>query len=300
VVFRYGRECVKQQNRMMIEAACSIGKRSQARGVLLYGDMIDDYEALAKIGQEKKVELILAIQNSASFEEASLVFKKVLKIPEVPVGRINQVKMAILQGLAKGLLKEGDKWVCLSGIPQSRVLDSLLVLELGVKFEIITSSDLPVLSEIVLPEVFNVILTLALELSIEGKEGRKPVGTIFVLGRHEEVLKFSHPMVINPFQGYPEEDRNILDPRLKETLKEFSSIDGAFIVREDGVILAAGRHLDAAAENIEIPLGLGSRHRAAAGITSLTGALAIVVSEGTGGVRIFHHGKIFMEIEKGE
>ena len=300
MVFRHGRECVKQQNRMMIEAACSIGKRSQARGVLLYGDMIDDYEALAKIGQEKKVELILAIQNSASFEEASLVFKKVLKIPEVPVGRINQVKMAILQGLAKGLLKEGDKWVCLSGIPQSRVLDSLLVLELGVKFEIITSSDLPVLSEIVLPEVFNVILTLALELSIEGKEGRKPVGTIFVLGRHEEVLKFSHPMVINPFQGYPEEDRNILDPRLKETLKEFSSIDGAFIVREDGVILAAGRHLDAAAENIEIPLGLGSRHRAAAGITSLTGALAIVVSEGTGGVRIFHHGKIFMEIEKGE
>jgi diadenylate cyclase len=291
---------VKQQNRMMIEAACSISKRSQAKGVLLYGDMIDDYEALAKIGQEKKVELILAIQNSAFFQEASLVFKKVLRIPDVPVGRINQIKMAILQGLAKGLFKEGDKWVCLSGISQSKVLDNLLILELGVKFEIITSSDLPVLSEIVLPEVFNTILTLALELSTEGKEGRKPVGTIFVLGRHEEVLKFSHPMVINPFQGYPEEDRNILDPRLKETLKEFSSIDGAFIVREDGVILAAGRHLDAAAENIEIPLGLGSRHRAAAGITSLTGALAIVVSEGTGGVRIFHHGKIFMELEKGE
>src|SRR5512139_2262248 len=285
---------------MMIESACSISKRSQAKGVLLYGDMIDDYEAIANIGKEKKVELILTIQDSASFQEASLVFKKVLRIPDVPVGRINQIKMAILQGLAKGLFKEGDKWVCLSGIPQSKLLDNLLILELGVRFEIITSSDLPVLSEIVLPEVFNTILTLALELSTEGKEGRKPVGTIFVLGRHEEVLKFSHPMVINPFQGYPEEDRNILDPHLKETLKEFSSIDGAFIVREDGVIMAAGRHLDAAAENIQIPLGLGSRHRAAAGITSLTEALAIVISEETGGVRIFHHGKIFMEIEKGE
>jgi len=107
-------------------------------------------------------------------------------------------------------------------------------------------------------------------------------------------------MVINPFQGYPEEERNILDPRLRETVKEFSSIDGAFIFREDGIILAAGRHLDASGENIEIPLGLGSRHRAAAGITSLTDALAIVISEGTGGVRIFHRGKIFMEIEKGE
>jgi len=63
---------------------------------------------------------------------------------------------------------------------------------------------------------------------------------------------------------------------------------------------AAGRHLDASGDTTEIPLGLGSRHRAAAGITRLTDALAIVISEGTGSVRIFHHGKIFMEIEKGE
>ncbi|MBM4347638.1 MAG: hypothetical protein FJ107_05835, partial [Deltaproteobacteria bacterium] len=207
---------------------------------------------------------------------------------------------AIIQALSKGLVQKGDKWVCLSGMPQSKVLDNLLILEFGKEFELLSSSDLPVISEIVPPEVFETVLSLALEISAEGKEGRKSVGTIFVLGRHDEVLKFSHPMVINPFQGYPEEERNILDHRLKQTVKEFSSIDGAFIFREDGVILAAGRHLDASGENIEIPLGLGSRHRAAAGITRLTDALAIVVSEETGGVRIFHHGKIFMEIEKGE
>jgi DNA integrity scanning protein DisA with diadenylate cyclase activity len=210
------------------------------------------------------------------------------------------MKMTIIQAISEGLVKKGDKWICLSGIPQTKVLDSLFILEFGKEFEIISSSDLPVISEIVRPEVFETVLSLALGISIEGKEGRKPLGTIFVLGRHEDVLKYSHPMVINPFQGYPEEERNILDPRLKETVKEFSSIDGAFIFREDGVILAAGRHLDASGESIEIPLGLGSRHRAAAGITSLTDALAIVVSEETGGVRIFHHGKIFMEIEKGE
>ena len=291
---------MKQQNRMIIETACSISKKTQSKGVLLYGDMIEDYEGLAKIGQEKKVDLMLAIKDPSSLQEAIRVFKKVVRIPDVPLGRTNQIKMAVLQGLSKGFFKQGDKWVCLSGIPQSKVLDNLLILEFGSEFEIIASSDLPVLSEIVLPEVFDTILTLSLELSTEGKEGRKPVGTIFVLGKHEDVLKFSHPMVINPFQGYPEEERNILDPRLKETVKEFSSIDGAFIIREDGVILAAGRHLDASGENVEIPLGLGSRHRAAAGITSLTEALAIVISEGTGSVRIFHHGKIFTEIEKGE
>ena len=291
---------MKQQNRIMVETACTIAKKTRSQGVLLYADMFEDYEALAKIGQEKQTELILACQNDASFTDANSAFKKVLRIPDVPLGRINQIKMAVIQALSKGLVKKGDKWVCLSGIPQSKSLDNLLILEFGKEFEIISSSDLPVLFEIVMPEVFETVLNLALELSSEGKEGRKPIGTIFVLGRHEEVFKFSHPMVINPFQGYPEEERNILDPRLRETVKEFSSIDGAFIFREDGIILAAGRHLDASGENIEIPLGLGSRHRAAAGITRLTDALAIVISEGTGGVRIFHHGKIFMEIEKGE
>ena len=291
---------MKQQNRMMLETACAIAKKTLSKGVLIYADLIEDYEILAKIGQEKQVDLILAIKDEASFQEAISIFKKVLRIPNIPLGRINQIKIAIIQALSKGIVKKGDKWVCLSGIPQSKVLDNLLILEFGKEFELIASSDLPVLSEIVMPEVFDTLLNLALEISLEGKEGRKPVGTIFVMGKHEDVLKFSHPMVINPFQGYPEEERNILDPRLKETVKEFSSIDGAFIFREDGVILAAGRHLDATGESVEIPLGLGSRHRAAAGITSLTDALAIVVSEETGGVRIFHHGKIFTEIEKGE
>lgn len=284
----------------MVEMACTAVKKTKSKGVLLCADLIEDYEALAKIGQEKTVDLILAIKDETSFQEACSIFDKVLRIPEFPLGRINQIKMAIIQALSKGLVQKGDKWVCLSGMPQLKTLDNLLILEFGKEFEILSSSDLPVISEIVRPEVFETVLHLALEISSEGKEGRKPVGTIFVLGRHEEVLKYSHPMVINPFQGYPEEERNILDHRLKETVKEFSSIDGAFVFREDGVILASGRHLDASGENMEIPLGLGSRHRAAAGITRLTDALAIVISEETGGVRIFHHGKILMEIEKEE
>jgi len=291
---------VKHQNRIMIETACSIAKKTQSRGVLIYADMIEDYEALAKIGQEKQTDLILVVKSETSFQEARSVFEKVLQIPNIPLGRINQIKMAIIQALSRGMVQKGDKWVCLSGMPQSKALDNLLILEFGREFEVLFSSDLPVISEIVKPEVFETLLRLALEISMEGKEGRKPTGALFILGKHKDVLKYSHPMVINPFQGYPEEDRNILDQRLKETVKEFSSIDGAFVVREDGIILAAGRHLDASGENVEIPLGLGSRHRAAAGITSLTDALAIVISEETGEVRIFHHGKILMQIEKGE
>ena len=79
--------------------------------------------------------------------------------------------MAIIQALSKGLVKKGDKWVCLSGIPQAKALDNLLILEFGKEFELIASSDLPVLSEIVMPEVFDTLLNLALDLS--GREGGK-------------------------------------------------------------------------------------------------------------------------------
>ena len=89
-----------------------------------------------------------------------------------------------------------------------------------------------------------------------------------------------------------------MDSGLKETIREFATIDGAFVIREDGVILASGRHLKASTEDEELPQGLGARHRAAAGITALTHAIAIVISESTGGVRIFSQGKMFMEIEK--
>ncbi len=44
------------------------------------------------------------------------------------------------------------------------------------------------------------------------------------------------PLVLNPFYGYKEEDRNILNPFMDETIKEFSSIDGAFVIRGDGVV----------------------------------------------------------------
>ncbi len=70
------------------------------------------------------------------------------------------------------------------------------------------------------------------------------------------------------------------------------AIDGVEISPEavDGAL--------ASAEEAGLPQGLGARHRAAAGITALTDAIAIVISQSTGEVRVFSGGKIFLEIEK--
>lgn len=290
---------MKEGNRVVLEAACTIANKCDANAILVYADVIQDYGSFAKMVQEAKTELIAVARDEVTYGEASQYIKKMLMVPRIELGRLNQIKIAMIRAMSAGLIKEGEKLVCLSGAPRSSILDTLIILDLGKEIEMISTANLPVVSEIVKPEVFDALLTTALELAIEGREG-KPVGAIFVVGDQEEVLKFSHQMVINPFKGYPEEERHILDSRLKNTVKEFSSIDGAFVIRNDGVILAAGRHLDASGETIGIPQGLGSRHRGAAGITNVTRAIAVVISESTGEVRLFSKGKMFMEIEKGE
>jgi DNA integrity scanning protein DisA with diadenylate cyclase activity len=173
-----------------------------------------------------------------------------------------------------------------------------MVLDLGTEIEMFADTAADPLPADVLPAVFERLLTLAGELGLEGREGR-PVGTIFIVGDSDTVLAQSHQLVINPFHGYPEVERNVLDPRLEETIKEFSAIDGAFIIRGDGVILSAGRYL-APPARLEQPLpqGLGTRHEAAASITVTTGAIALCVSQSTGTITIFKKGRLLTDIPK--
>ena len=66
------------------------------------------------------------------------------------------------------------------------------------------------------------------------------------------MLEKSRQITINPFQGLCEAERNVLDPKIREAIKNFSVLDGAFIIREDGVVLAAGRYLSAGDEDVKI------------------------------------------------
>ena len=105
-------------------------------------------------------------------------------------------------------------------------------------------------------------------------------------------------MVINPFRGYGDEEKSILDPSLGETVKEFSTIDGAFILRGDGVIMSAGTFLRPEKTAVTLPSGLGSRHAAAAALTGFTASIAVVVSQSTGAVTLFKGGGLLMSLEK--
>src|SRR5829696_2153382 len=122
------------------------------------------------------------------------------------------------------------------------------------------------------------VVNLAVEIAREGREGRK-IGTLFVVGDSEEVLKHSRPMILDPLYGHTHESKRIQDPNLRETLKELAQLDGAFVVSDEGVVLSAARYIDAVSNHLELPLGLGSRHVAAASVSSRTDAVSVAVSE---------------------
>lgn len=290
---------MKTLTRSLVRHAHAIAREVGARLVLLYADVVEDDKDLADLIQDVDFRVILVSRRSdfrapQGWEELCAI----VRVPDIPMTRAGQIKIATLVAAAESLLRMGDRIVCLTGIDGSGTIDTVIVLDLGTELEMFAQSAANPLPPDVTPAVFERLLSLASELGLEGREGR-PVGCLFVIGDSERVLAQSHQLVINPFHGYPESERNVLDPRLEETIKEFSAIDGSFIIRGDGVLLNAGRYLAPQARlEVALPPGLGTRHEAAAAITMTTSAITLCVSQSTGTISIFRDGRLITDIVK--
>jgi DNA integrity scanning protein DisA with diadenylate cyclase activity len=116
-----------------------------------------------------------------------------------------------------------------------------------------------------------------------------------MLGDENAVLARSRSLILDPLLGHPESARHITNLNLRGTIKELAQLDGGFVVSRAGIVLSACRYLDGIAAEVEVPLGLGSRHIAAANMSAATKAVGIVVSESSV-VRIFCHGQLVGEI----
>lgn len=294
-------EAMKEKNLHAVKAAFSLARKHKADAVILHADPLEDllYDEkwpwkfkLFLVSKKKRWELDRDNKKSL----ASRV-EDVIVVPKITLSRTSLLKLSILLALSSGRIEQGNKLVCAVGTNEQNLIDSIHYIDTATETEIITGKASTNLADDVNPEIFQAILNLAIELSDKGREG-KPVGTIFVVGDEERVLQLSKQMVINPFKGYSEDERNILTPAMRDTLREFSAMDGAFVISGDGIALTAGRFLSAAADETKLQRGWGSRHIAAAGITVLTKSIAFVISESTGDVRIFKDGKLLMEFEK--
>lgn len=210
-----------------------------------------------------------------------------LYVPEVTP--TSPTKYAVIKCLDRRLVDVGDTVVCV--LKRVCPLDTIYI----VPVEDGLQAELSFLREVGI-EVLETVLRIAVELGREGKEGM-PVGTAFILGDPKNVLRNSHQMILNPFKGHPRNSRNVMNPDIKEVIKSFSLLDGAFVISEKGQIECAGRYLDVDASDVEIPAGLGARHAAVAGITKVTRSVGITVSKSGGIVRIFKGGKLLRGID---
>jgi len=217
----------------------------------------------------------------------------VIPLPQYDLGRTEKLKMALVSGIAKGIYKEGDVIVALLSLRPASMPDSILVVSVGPEDEDGAFGFLH--AKGVQAEVLDALIDLAVTVGVEGYEGR-PVGALFVIGDSNKVMENSRPLSLNPFQGYSEDERNLMSQEVRRALRAFAVLDGAFVLREDGVVLAAGRYLNFEEKDVRVPLGLGARHMAAAGISRDTEAIAIVVSQTSGAVRVFRHGRAVLEL----
>jgi hypothetical protein len=288
---------VESVSRHLVQHARQLARAIGARALVLYADALCGDGELRRLLPELDLPVILVTRSTEAAVQQAQPSPAWVTVPDVRMTRAGQVKAAVLVCLARGVLRRGDRVVCLTGVDGSHSLDTLLVLDLGADPELFPVLDPAVLPGDVLPGVFERALTLATQLAAEGREGR-PVGALFVLGDSERVLAQSRRLVLNPFAGHPESGRNLLDPDLEETVKEFSALDGAFVVRGDGVVLTAGTQLVPTAPHALLTGGLGTRHAAAAGITASTEAVALCVSQSTGTVAVFKSGRLLTDIHR--
>ncbi|NMX22257.1 hypothetical protein C5S30_07570 [ANME-1 cluster archaeon GoMg4] len=148
------------------------------------------------------------------------------------------------------------------------------------------------------PEVLETVIEIAVGIARQRVEGWS-IGTLFVVGDEEEVLKKSKPLILDPLGNYPREVKDIRAANVQGTIKELAKLDGGFVISGDGSVLSAARYIEASSRGIDLPLGFGSRHMAAASISKETDAVAVVVSESDGVVRIFGDGELIAEIITG-
>jgi diadenylate cyclase len=276
----------------IIRAALSLAGKRTIDHLLYIGDLSLPDEAFRGKPKARK-KLVQAVVSEAQRLVVESAGIPVIALPQYDLARSEKLKLAIVTGISRGFYREGDVVVGLLARRPNSLPDSINVVTVGPEDEEGAFSFLH--ADGVSAEVTDALIGLAVAIGVEGWEGR-PVGALFVIGDSAKVMENSRPLSLNPFQGYSEDERNMMNPEVRRALRAFTVLDGAFVLREDGVVQAAGRYLSFEEKDLRVPLGLGARHMAAAGITRQTKALAIVVSQTSGTVRVFRQGRAVLEL----
>lgn len=275
-------------NRLILRESEKIARGAKCSSVLVFGESF--VSGVNFNHSFPSMKTVLVTNTATEVSEKQFSVDVVLPVPSYSSSRLSQLRSAVLIGLTRGVFKYNDRLCCLGGAPGGDQFDTIVVVDVEKEFQSVFTKQAELLPPTVKPEVMERVLAIAMELAVEGREG-SPVGCLFVIGDADKIRPFAKPLILNPFYGYKGEDRNILNPFMDETLKELSTIDGAFVIRGDGVMESAGSLIHVSDFNHKLPGGLGSRHAAGAAISMATDCIAICVSS-SGQITLFRRGEM--------
>ena len=273
----------------LVEACLKVGKMPSCDRVLVIGGEQPRLRSLKK-------KLVYATSEHHIAQELESAGYQTVVLPGLTAGRMDRLKAALVGAISAGFLKKGDEVLCAITRECGSAIET--VMHLSADEETAGEHSSLIVSALRQPknaQLLEVIVSLCLRIGQEGYEGRA-LGALIVIGDSTSVMEKSHPLTLNPFQGYSEAERNLFDAHVRDAIRTFATLDGAFVVRDDGVVLAAGRHIRVIETQTDVPLGLGARHAAAAAISRETEALAVAVSQSSGEVRVFRNGEIILHI----
>lgn len=283
---------------MIISNAENLAQETGIEKLFLFLETGADYQWFLKTQRTGGNRIVLVIPRPMKIREADLRGRgfEIIRSWAGNQSRFSRIKYAFLRGVLKNIISADSSVVCVLGPSAKSHLDTVTIHDLGLSW----SEEFPFeVRSLINNRAFSVVMAvvdIALDIGALGREG-KSVGTTFVVGDEANVLMHSHQAVFNPFKGYARKERLITLPEVVESVKELAKLDGAVIIASDGVVEAAGRILDAGSVVTKKLRGLGSRHRAAAGITKKSRAVAIVVSESTGKLTLFEKGRVVATLE---
>ena len=286
----------QEQANILITNALRLARDTACDKIFLFLNSEQSCKALSDIDSVRDEIIALVIPKGQEIPDCIKNTKTVIHTWSGNQTRFSRIKYAFMQAVLQHVIQPDSKVLCVLGPWGKDHLDTLTIHDLALSW----SEEFPFDPRSLIAKKFFqtviAVVDIALDIGALGREG-KSVGTTFIIGNVEQIMRSSHQAIFNPFKGYPEDAREITSSEVVESIKELAQLDGAFLISEKGVVEAAGRHLDAVSSVTRQLKGLGSRHRAAASITMYSEAIAVVVSESTGRVTIFDEGKIIAVLD---
>jgi DNA integrity scanning protein DisA with diadenylate cyclase activity len=244
-----------------------------------------------------QIPIIAATANANTYKELADMDIEVIRLPLRAADKYKQIRHVISMAVRLDRISIGERLLCTLTWDLDPAEGNFAVLtDVEPNLEYLAVADLLKLTDGIRPSVLETAITVACKVGRAARRGKR-IGTIFMLGDSIEVLKGSKQIIPNPFHGHDEAMRRISNADIHDALVELAKLDGAFVVRGDGLIQTAGTFLASASVEIELPPGLGARHVAAAAATKRTAATAVVVSATDGNIRVFSEGKLVLQID---